>query len=97
MIANTIRPTSEFVRLYKHKLKRSPKYIIEAIDARIKELANADDPKALGEKKNGQLDNMYALKLNSDSRILYIVLKEEGETVVELVRVCNHKQVYGTD
>lgn len=97
MIVNTIRPTSEFKRLYRHKLKHDPPYLVKAIDDSINELARAKDPKAMGEKKNGNLDNMYAIRLNRDSRILYLVNREDGKTVVELVRVCNHKQVYGTD
>ena len=97
MIVNTIRLTSEFEKLYKRKLKQSPHYLIENIDARISELAKVEDPKAIGEKKNGQLNNMYAIRLNRDSRILYIVRTEKQEIIVELVRVCNHKQVYGTD
>ena len=96
MIVNTIRPTSEFKRLYKHKLKHDPPYLVKAIDDSINELARAKDPKAMGEK-NGNLDNMYAIRLNRDSRSLYLVNREDGKTVVELVRVCNHKQVYGTD
>ncbi len=95
MIVNTIRHTSEFKRLYKHKLKTSKQYVLDEIDSNIRLLAFALDPKSLGEKKKGSLSDMYAIRLNRDSRILYRVYEDESQTIVELVRVCNHKQVYG--
>lgn len=95
---NEIVCTSTFDRLYKLKIKsHQPSSVIEKIDEAVNSLHEASDPKSLGELKKGELRGTYAISLGYDSRLLYSVEKGiNGKTVVTLLRVCNHKKVYGT-
>lgn len=95
-MANRIITTSTFESLYMKKKKTHPRYIIDRINGAILDLMNSDDPKSLGERKRGRLSDCYAYDLNSESRLLYSVRKEDNHTAVILLRVCNHKKVYGS-
>ena len=54
-------------------------------------------PESLGPLKSGPLKGTRAYKLNDSSRILYSVERRNGEWIVNLLRICDHKNVYGRD
>ena len=71
--------------------------IIEKIKRAIIELKESSRPETLGQPKKGKLKGTLAYKINGSTRILYSVSRDDGTIKVSLLRVCNHKQVYGKD
>lgn len=94
---NNIIRTKKFNHLYDRKKKKSPDSLIALIKEGIKDLRYAEDPVRIGELKRGKLDGTYGYRVNQSSRILYQVQWNKAECTVILLRVCNHKNVYGTD
>ena len=96
-MSNQVVFTSEFKRLYKAKMGKSPKPLMERIEAMLIELRDSDEPERLGIHKKGKLSGYYAYEASRGHRILYRVEREGGEATVYLHRVCDHKNVYGRD
>ncbi len=93
---NNIVPTRKFSKLLnKKKNEGSLRNIEKKIEVAMDLFERCKEPESLGEQKKGQLDGLYAYKLNSSSRILYGVERENNEISVTLYRICDHKQVYG--
>jgi Txe/YoeB family toxin of Txe-Axe toxin-antitoxin module len=61
------------------------------------DLRASESPESLGEYKKGKLAGSLAYRINKETRILYEVERENGLCKITLLRVCNHKQVYGRD
>ena len=90
---NEVVFTPTFKKLYKIK-QRSQKFILEGVDSAITNLKNSENPKSLGERKKGNLQEFLSYKIGSKYRILYDV-KDDGR--IYLYKVCSHKRVYGKD
>jgi len=75
------------------RAKRSgPIGIFEGVKEGIRSLRVHPLPATLGEKKRWGLEDVLALRVNRDNRILYGVREIEGAPVVALFRVCSHEQ-----
>jgi addiction module RelE/StbE family toxin len=97
-MTNNIAYTNKFSKLLRKKQKEgSLRYLLKKIEEAITLLKESDNPQALGERKEGELKGLYAYTLNDSSRILYTVDKKEGIFEITLLRVCDHKQAYGSD
>jgi mRNA-degrading endonuclease RelE of RelBE toxin-antitoxin system len=81
----------------KNKFKKQFKSLSPALKDKVKsaliDLATSEDPRTLGVFKPSM--KIYAYELNKSYRILYSVRFEEK--VIELIRVGDHKGVYGHD
>jgi len=80
-----LTPTDTFDALYQAKtdeLKRRTKGVIDL-------LAASENPLRVGEKKG----NVWAADISKKHRLAYFV---RGNEIV-LLKVCDHKQVYGWD
>jgi len=92
-----IRMSSTFEHLYKKKKGNAPEYIlVKAVEA-INDLISTSNPESLGEKKKGQLGDYYSIDLTRGHRILYRVTRESENIIINLDRICDHKEVYGKD
>lgn len=83
-----------FKKLYKSK----DNSIKPKVDEKLKELA-ANDPLKFGKRKKGlrYSNNAYAVKVNKSNRIVYEPLTQDGKKIIRLLKVCDHKTVYGHD
>ncbi len=84
-----------FKRLYKKK----DKSVQQKVDEKLKELAY-NDPRKLGKIKKGleySINSAYAIKINKSNRIVYELISQDGTIVIRLLKVCDHKTVYGHD
>ena len=63
--------------------------------AAVANLAQADDPGRMGERKHGQLHHLYTYRLTKSLRLLYFVDRRRNEIV--LVDLDDHKNLYGRD
>jgi hypothetical protein len=79
--------TDTFKSLYRSKTEVLKKRIKNLID----DLAQADNPLWLGKKK-GAL-GFYAADVSRSDRLAYVL---EGKRLL-LLKVCDHKEVYGRD
>jgi mRNA-degrading endonuclease RelE of RelBE toxin-antitoxin system len=81
----------------KNKFKKQFKLLSPEFQAKVKsaliELATSQDPTTLGIFKPSM--GVYAYELNRGYRILYNV--RFVDYVIELIRVGDHKEVYGRD
>jgi mRNA-degrading endonuclease RelE of RelBE toxin-antitoxin system len=97
-MTNNIVSTKTFARLLnKKKREGSLKYIYEKVEETIGLLKESRNPEEIGESKKANLKGTYSIRLNDWSRILYTVNRVGENLEVTLLRVCNHKQVYGKD
>lgn len=64
-----------------------------AIDESVSQLLGADNPSLLGKYKQSM--KVFAYEIGRKYRIIYSVNWDDG--VVEFLRVCDHKSVYGKD
>lgn len=78
---------------FKHQFKELSSETRERVRNALKQLADAEDPTALGIYK--PLLGVYAFELGRADRILYSV--RFNDNVIELIRVGDHKMVYGKD
>jgi mRNA-degrading endonuclease RelE of RelBE toxin-antitoxin system len=97
-MTNNIVPTKKFAKLLKKKEKDgSLRYIVKRVEDTINLLKESSNPEEIGDSKDGDLKGTYSIRLNDRSRILYMVNRVGENLEVTLLRVCNHKQVYGKD
>ena len=97
-MTNNIVTTKKFSKLLKNKEKEgSLKHILVKVEEAINLLKESSNPGEIGERKDGNLKGTYSIRLNDWSRILYKVERVGENLEVTLLRVCNHKQVYGKD
>jgi len=64
------------------------------VDEAIKLLANCKDPRDHGGRKYGTLDRCYGHDIDFSHRLLFAVDMMKKE--LYLLRVCSHKEVYGS-
>lgn len=83
-----------FKKLYKDK----DNSIKPRVEEKLKELA-VRDPLKFGKRKKGlkYSNNAYAIKVNKSNRIVYEPLVQNGKKIIRLLKVCDHKTVYGHD
>lgn len=93
---NDIERTPHFSRLFNHK-KKGPKDVLAKISEGILALRHAERPELLGRYKKGDLAGTLSYNVTRSSRILYRVSRTERGCLVTLLRVCDHKNVYGKD
>jgi len=86
----TIVRSDKFKERYKEK---SPK-LRAKVDEAIKLLVESSDPRNLGRPKHGTLRGCYGHDLDLKNRILYGVDFVKRE--IYFLRVCSHKEVYGS-
>lgn len=79
----------KFVKQYSRLGNERQKYI----DNALRELARSENPADLGEFKSSI--KVFAYVVNKSDRILFDVDYPNGTIV--LLRVCDHKSVYGKD
>lgn len=78
---------SKFKKQYKKFNKK------DAVKKALKQLSSSEDPRVLGiYKKHLQV---YAYEIDAKNRILYNVIDEKN--TIELIRLGDHKEVYGND
>lgn len=90
----TFEWSDTFKKLYKDK----DNSIKPRVDEKLKELA-VSDPLKFGKRKKGlkYSNNAYAVKVNKSNRIVYEPLVRDGKKIIRLLKVCDHKTVYGHD
>jgi len=93
---NRLFMSPHFKDLLKKK-KKNQKYLLDRIESALNDLRESPMPESLGPLKSGPLKGTRAYKLNDSSRILYSVERRNGECIVNLLRICDHKNVYGRD
>ena len=66
----------------------------EKVKKRLVFLSN-NDPYRVGSRKKGLPYgiNPYGMKVDKSNRIVYDILDEKGKKVIELLKVCDHKEV----
>ncbi|MDR0334690.1 MAG: hypothetical protein LBH69_02250 [Methanomassiliicoccaceae archaeon] len=96
-MANEILSSPQFKKLYKAKRKKSPEDLMRRVDDGIAELRRSKWPEKIGIRKRGKLSDYYSYDISDGHRILYQVERTNGIIFVNLFRVCDHKNVYGTD
>ena len=87
MLNWTIVRTGTFKRLYKAKTDKQKNKTKEI----IRSLALSNNPLRLGEKKKNL--GFWAIDLSHDDRLAYTIDGKE----LYLLKVCDHKEVYGRD
>ena len=86
----TIVRSDRFKRRYKEK----PPKLRAKVDEAIKLLVESSDPRNLGRRKYGTLDRCYGHDIDFRNRILFAVDMAKRE--LYFLRVCSHKEVYGS-
>ncbi|MEM0132939.1 hypothetical protein [Acidiplasma sp.] len=83
-----------FKKLYKSK----DNSIRLKVDEKLRELA-ANGPFKFGKRKKGlkYSNNAYAVKVDKSNRIVYEPVTQGGKKIIRLLKVCDHKTVYGHD
>ncbi len=83
-----------FKKLYKSKDNSVKPKVVE----KLKELATNDPFKFGKRKKNLKYsNNAYAIKVDKSNRIVYELITQNGKKIIKLLKVCDHKTVYGHD
>lgn len=80
---------SKFVRQYK-RLDTKTK---QAVDDAIADIVSSEDPSSLGVYKSDM--RIFSYEIGRKYRVVYSIQYREG--IVALLRVCDHKSVYGKD
>mgnify|MGYP003782178667 CR=1 FL=1 len=80
-----------------NRKKKGPKDVLEKIRSSILELRHSEMPESLGRYMKRELAGTLSHDVTHSSRILYQVRRTERGCRVTLLRVCNHKNVYGKD
>jgi len=82
--------TSRFKKGYKDKIPE----LRARVDGAIKLLVSCNDPRDHGSRKYGTLDKCYGHDIDFSHRLLYAVDLVKKE--LYLLRVCSHKEAYGS-
>lgn len=61
----------------------------------VANLAQADDPARLGERKHGPLRHLHSCRMTKSLRLLYSI--DRRRNAIVLVDLDDHKNVYGRD
>lgn len=90
----TFEWSDTFRKLYKNK----DNSIRRMVNEKLKELS-VNDPFTFGKRKKGlkYSNNAYGIKVNKSNRIVYEPLVQDGKKIIRLLKVCDHKTVYGHD
>ena len=83
-----------FSPTFKKRYKRKRKSLQEKVDNAIWFLLSDPDPKLFCRRKYGRLEGCYGYDLDDDNRILLKIDEEKRE--IHFLRVCTHRQVYGS-
>ena len=63
------------------------------VDLAVKEITDSDDPAVMGRYKKST--RVFAYEIGQSDRLIYRI--EHGHHRIVLMRVCDHKSVYGKD
>lgn len=80
---------SKFIKQYKQLDTETKK----KIDGALYDLATSENPAQVGVYKPSM--RIFAYEVGKTHRIIYSVRHRDG--IIELLRVCDHKSVYGKD
>lgn len=69
--------------------------LCKKLDYVLELFEHTDDPRRVGDRKAGQFNNLHAVRLSKQYRLLYEVADEKRE--ITLLKIGDHKQVYGHD
>ena len=86
----TMITTGGFKRGYKAKTPE----LQAKVDEAIKLILGSSDPRTHGSRKYGSRDKCYGYDLDFSHRLLFAVDMAKKE--VYFLRVCSHKEVYGS-
>lgn len=86
----TAVPTGRF----KHGYKAKKPELQAKVDEAIKLILGSNDPRNHGNRKYGSRDKCYGYDLDFSHRLLFAVDMTKKE--VYFLRVCSHKEVYGS-
>ena len=89
------KQSSTFKKLYKRKVKKSPDFIVNKVKEALRQLKENPIPESLGNLKKGELRGIRAIELGNKNRLSYEVIRNDGQVIVNLHKVCTHDQVYG--
>ena len=83
---------------FKKLYMRNDNSIKPKVNEKLKELATNDSFK-FGKRKKGlkYSNNAYGVKVDRSNRIVYEPLILDGKKIIRLLKVCDHKTVYGHD
>lgn len=84
-----LAPNKKFIKQYKSLSSDLQK----RVDSALAELVKSENPIKLGDYKPSL--KVYAYNLDKSNRIIYTV--DFSNNIIELRRVCTHKQAYGKD
>jgi mRNA-degrading endonuclease RelE of RelBE toxin-antitoxin system len=79
---------------FKQRYNEKPANLRAKVDEAIKLLVESDDPRNLGRRKYGSLEGTYGHDIDFRNRILFMVDLVKRE--IHFLRVCSHKEVYGS-
>ncbi len=81
--------TNKFIKQYK-KLNSDIQY---DVDKAIEDIASSTNPSDLGVYKHDM--RIFSYEIGRKHRVIYSIRYKDG--IVDLLRVCDHKSVYGKD
>lgn len=80
---------------FEKEFKRLGSDVKKAYLARVSDLVHSKDPRALGVLKVTKYGPAYVIRLNDSFRLVYTV--DFPNHVILIVKIGDHKQVYGKD
>ncbi len=83
----TVLQTDQFTK----QLKQYTRYVemCKKVDEMVDLLKNEDDPRRIGDRKSGQLKDVYVIKFSKQHRLLYEVVDDKHE--VRRHQIGDHK------
>lgn len=79
---------------FKHGYKAKTPELQAKVDEAIRLILGSSDPRNLGGRKYGSRDQCYGHDLDYSHRLLFSVDMAKKE--IYFLRVCSHKEVYGS-
>ena len=75
--------------------RRLNKAILKSYKSKIASMIRSEDPRRYGEWKTTKYGPAFVIRLNKPVRMAYMVYSDTK--IIKLIRVGDHKQVYGKD
>lgn len=83
------KPSNRFQRSY----NRLSDELADRVDEALETLLSSDRPELIGIRKGARRKGYWSYELGRECRILF--RPDYDEELIEFVRVCSHKEVYG--
>lgn len=81
---------------FKDQVLKIPQTVRPRVTEVMTLLSESTNPLALGEKKNTKYGVFYTIKLNDSYRLAYNIMDSEIK-IIQIIRVGDHRFVYGKD